>query len=416
MKSRDILILTQWFPPEHAPIGHMLFELAQHLQQEGRQVEVVTGFPNHPTGSVFPPYKKRWRMVELMAGMKVTRLWLFTSPKRSFLTRALNFLSFVLRSFAYLLFRKPPALVFAVLQPLPLGFTLVLLSKIKGFKLVFNVQDLHPDVMIDLGMIKSDTMKRALLGIERLAYRHADGLSVICPGFADHVNARGASGAVAVIPNWINVDEIRPMSPSGELLQKAGISQGAKVVLYAGTLGHVSGAGVALKAAQLARHRKDVFWLIVGEGPVLPELLAQATAMKLLQVRFLPFQPRAILAELQNSATVSMVTLLPGKGTFSVPSKVLGYMAAAKPVVASVDVDSETARLIHASACGSVVPAGDAESLWDALQDLLDSSTKAESLGSSGRVYLEAHFSQQVVCRQYSEFLDEVLGSKGTTA
>lgn len=411
MNGPDLLILTQWFPPEHAPIGHMLSELAQYMQNQGRQVEVVTGFPNHPGGVVIPPYKKRWLLRETLFGIPVTRLWLFTSPKRSFLTRALNFLSFVARTTIYLLFCKRPTVVFAVLQPLPLGFTLVLLSKIRGFKVIFNVQDLHPDVMIELGLIKNPVVKRMLLGIERFAYRNSDALSVICKGFDAHVRGRGARGSVAIIPNWIDVDEIKPAKPAGTLLATAHIPADAKVVLYAGTLGHVSGAAVTLRAARLARQRSDVFWLIVGEGPVLPQLLEQAKAEGLNQVRFLPFQPRAMLAELQNSATVSMVTLLPGKGLFSVPSKVLGYMAAGKPVVASVDADSETARLVRVSNCGKVVSAGDELQLWQALESYLDNPSEASVAGQQGRLYLEGHFSRQVVCKQYSQFFNQFFDS-----
>ena len=253
MNSRSVLFLSQWFPPEHAPMGYMLKELAENLAAQGWDVEVVTGFPNHPSGKVQAPYIKQRILRETLGPVRVTRLWLYTSETRSFLSRALNFLSFVASSFLYLLTCKKPGLVFAVLQPLPLGATLTLLAKLRGFKLIFNVQDLHPDVLVDLGLIKSKPVIKALKWIERTAYRRADGLAVICQGFKNHVAQHGAQGAIEIIPNWIDIDEIKPQPEKGQLIRDmANIPAGAPVVLYAGTIGHVSGAQVVMQAAKLA--------------------------------------------------------------------------------------------------------------------------------------------------------------------
>ncbi|MCQ8897730.1 glycosyltransferase family 4 protein [Limnobacter humi] len=403
--QRRILILSQWFPPEHAPIGYMLKELGEHLSTTGFQVEVVTGFPNHPTGRVQPPYAKQWRLVEQPNNITITRLWLFTSERRSLLTRALNFLSFVLRAFLYLLTCPKPALVFAVLQPLPVGVMLLWVAKLRGFKLIFNVQDLHPDVVIDLGLVRNPVVIRLLKWMERKAYAGADALAVICDGFKQHVRSHGAVQPVAVIPNWIDVDEIHPDPAAGAaFLTSHGLNPNKPVVLYAGTIGHVSGAQVVIDAA---RQLPGVQWLFVGEGPVLADLKRQAHGMS--HIYFLPFQPRAQLNAVQNCAALSLVSLLPGKGTYSVPSKVLGYMAAGKPVLASVDANSETARLVDDAECGWVVPAGDANALAQAVQQLLGDPSAAGRMGLQGRLYLETRYSRRAVCTEYETLFRQIL-------
>lgn len=411
MKSRSVLFLSQWFPPEHAPMGYMLKELAENLAVQGWDVEVVTGFPNHPSGKVQAPYVKQRILRETMGLVRITRLWLYTSEARSFLSRVFNFLSFVCSSFLYLLTCKKPALVFAVLQPLPLGATLTLLAKLRGFKLIFNVQDLHPDVLVDLGLINSKPVINALKWIERTAYRNADGLAVICQGFKNHVEQHGARGTVEVIPNWIDIDEIKPQPEKGGVIRHmANIPAEAQVVLYAGTIGHVSGAEVVLHAAKLASERepgKTIHWLFVGEGPLLPTL--QDLARGLSNVHFLPFQPRELLPAVQNCATISMVSLLPGKGIFSVPSKVLGYMAAARPVVASVDANSETGILVKQAGCGLVAEPGDPLALLNAVDQLLASPQNVLELGERGRRFLEERYSRTQVCAQYAEFFQQTL-------
>ncbi|MFN4327821.1 MAG: glycosyltransferase family 4 protein [Limnobacter sp.] len=402
---KRVLILSQWFPPEHAPIGYMLKELAEHLAGQGFHLEVVTGFPNHPTGRVQSPYVKKWRLVEKLNNITITRLWLFTSERRSLITRALNFLSFVLRSFLYLLTCPKPDLVFAVLQPLPVGVMLLLVAKLRGFKVVFNVQDLHPDVMVDLGLIRNTALIALLRWMERKAYARADALAVICEGFKQHVRGQGAIRPVAVIPNWIDVDEVHPDPAAGAVFLTAqGLDPAKPVVLYAGTIGHVSGAQVVIEAA---RQLPNIQWLFVGEGPVLSGLRDQAHGMS--HIHFLPFQPRQQLNAVQNCATLSLVSLLPGKGTYSVPSKVLGYMAAGKPVLASVDAGSETAHLVNSAGCGWVVPAGDATALADAVQALLNDPVAAQTMGQKGRVHLESRYTRSAVCTQYENLFRQTL-------
>jgi colanic acid biosynthesis glycosyl transferase WcaI len=104
-----------------------------------------------------------------------------------------------------------------------------------------------------------------------------------------------------------------------------------------------------------------------------------------------------------------MVSLLPRKGTFSVPSKVLGYMAAAKPVVASVDANSETGILVQQSGCGLVAEPGDPQALLNAVLQLLASPQDAVELGARGRQFLEQRYSRTQVCLQYAEFFQQTL-------
>jgi hypothetical protein len=80
--KRKLTILTQWYPPEQAPFGRMMQELASDLAARNWDVTVITGFPNHPRGEVFGGYRKRWLLEELNAGVGVQRVWLATSTKR----------------------------------------------------------------------------------------------------------------------------------------------------------------------------------------------------------------------------------------------------------------------------------------------------------------------------------------------
>lgn len=410
----DVVIVTAWFPPESAPFGQMMFELARYLGAAGLSVDVITNVPNHPSGHVYAGFSNRvFSESALGPGVRVVRLGIVprfrggrAPPGR--LYRLVSFLWFTIAAGVAVLLRHKPRVIFAVLQPLTVAVPLLAAARLRRAKVIFNVQDLHPDALVDIGLVKNRSVIAALRFLERLAYRCADALAVICDGFRDHCIARGADPAhVEVIPNWINLDEIRPQLQASRLRAEIGIPNEAFVALYAGTIGLVSGADVLIDACARLPPDSAIRVVFVGEGQLVPLLKEKASRLAPDTFCFLPFQPRDRLNDVQSLADVSVVTLLPGHGRTSVPSKVLGYMAAGRPVIAAVDLDSETARLIHAAGAGWVVPPGDPNSLARALLDAQRDEDKRHRCGRSGRRYLEDHHRQDAVLERYARLLRE---------
>src|SRR5260221_380759 len=107
---------------------------------------------------------------------------------------------------------------------------------------------------------------------------------------------------VAVIGNWIDADEIRPMRAGNVWRQEHGIPAQVFLATFAGSLGMVSGADVLVRVAEHLRHRRDIFLVCVGEG-VLKDKMAEETArLGLTNLRFLPFQPRNRISQMQSAA------------------------------------------------------------------------------------------------------------------
>lgn len=411
--KRKLTILTQWYPPEQAPFGRMMQELASDLSARNWDVTVITGFPNHPRGEVFGGYRKQWLLEELDAGVSVQRVWLATSTNRGLRARLATFASFTVSS-AWRFLRRPRAdVVFAVLQPLSVGVTLPMVARLKHSKLVFNLQDLHPDTQVQLGMIRKPWFIAALRAVERFAYRHCAALTVICEPFRTHAVNRGAPvERVHVVANWVDTVRIRPGPDGGEIRHEAGLDDGQFVALWAGTLGFVSGAGVVLDAAQLLRDDPRVRFLIVGDGPIRTELVERARELELDNVAFLPFQSEDRLVAVQNSGDVSIVTLAREFAESSVPSKVLAYMAAGRGVVAAVDRDSPTARLLYDANCGVIVEPDDARALAEALRGLAHDANRVRELGACARAYAVRYLSREAAVDQYDRLLTELASQR----
>jgi colanic acid biosynthesis glycosyl transferase WcaI len=409
--TSDIAIVTAWYPPEAAPFGQMMHELAHFLVDNGLRIDVITSVPNHPEGVLPENWKNKLLQVERpRPGLRILRVGALLRPRshrgqpRGRLQRMAAYLTFTVLVLLLASWKVKPRVIFGVMQPLTIAPVLHTLARLRRAKLVFNIQDLHPDAAVSLRLLRNSLLIRLLRRMESRAYRNADALSVICEGFRDHCVARGATAdAVRVIPNWIDLDEVRPLGAASVIRAELGLDERAFVVLYAGTIGYVSGAEVVIDAADRLQGLDDLHFVFIGEGPLVGELQRQRNERRLKRVHFLPFQPRERLSEVQGTGDVSVVTLLPGHGRTSVPSKVLGYMAAARPIVAAVDADSETARFIEAARAGLVTPAGDAVGLATAIQRLHGQRALARDLGLHGRRFLEAEQSKEHVLARYLE-------------
>ncbi len=218
--------------------------------------------------------------------------------------------------------------------------------------------------------------------------------------------ARGISKEkVNVVPFWLDGRKIQPGPRNNAWRRAQGIAPETFVALYAGTIGYISGAEVLIEAARHLRAREDILLLCVGEGPVKERLQETAAQLGLKNIRFLPFQPSGALDEVLASAGVGLVTLLPEAGKTSIPSKVLGYLAAGRPVIASVAPESDTAKMIRLGACGRVAACGDAAALALAIKEFADDPEMSVELGRRGRMYFEQVFDRGTCVRAYERLL-----------
>ena len=234
--------------------------------------------------------------------------------------------------------------VLAMSPPLSLGLTGWLVGVVRGAPLVFNVQDIFPDAAVRTGAIRN----RRVIAVAAWLERHH-----LSPGGGgDGAQRRPAaqrrrqSSAMArrdtvhVIPNFVDTDVIRPLPRMTRYRAELGIGD-EPVVLYAGNVGFSQSLDLVVEAA---RRLPDVTFLINGDGAARPELERGAAGVP--NVRFAGYQPASRLAEVLATGDVHVVPLRAGLGDVSVPSKTYSSLAAGRPVVASIDLDSEIPRLL----------------------------------------------------------------------
>lgn len=398
-------LVCQYFPPEVAPIGTMISELAHDLVASGHEVTVFTGYPNHPKGEIFQGYRARFSSDTFIndSNVQVCRNWLFISPSKAILTRAINYISFSLSAFLACI--KSHHDVYLIVSPPLTNILIGFFLRLFGKRYVLSIQDIYPDAAVVSGILKNRIVIRFFLFLEKLAYRFSDRVIVISNGFARNIAKKNiSSNKICVIPNWIDSNEIKPGARCNTFSQEYCLTK-SFTVLYSGTVGRVSGAQIMLELGSLLASDLEIVLMIVGDGVVKDYIEEQVKLKRLANIRFAPFQPRARLPDVLSSASVGLVTLLPGHGANSVPSKILGYLAAERPVIASVDPGSDTWQFVEEAKCGLCTPPGDAVALARAIILLKDNPEIANRLGENGRRYLEQNLNRAKMTSMYEQAL-----------
>jgi len=289
--------------------------------------------------------------------------------------------------------------------PLPLGFSAWLLSRIFRVPWVLQLEDLYPDAAIAAGVMTNKKVINFFLAIEKFLYRNAQYISVISKSFQQNLLAKGIPNSkMEIIPIWADPDEIQPMEKHNSFRKKHGLDK-KFVVMYAGNIGHTSCLEDVLHAAEILQAQKDIQFVIVGEGVKKESLEAEKQAKELMNVLFLPFQPRKIFPEMLAAADVSLVTLNADSALSSMPSKIFNLMASARPILAVTPPGSEIAQIITEASCGWNVPPQSPEKLAEAIVQLKVREHTLIQMGQNGRICLEKNYSRNQCVDAYEKML-----------
>jgi colanic acid biosynthesis glycosyl transferase WcaI len=155
-----------------------------------------------------------------------------------------------------------------------------------------------------------------------------------------------------------------------------------------------------------AKVMTDVTFVINGDGAARDELVRAAGDLP--NMYFSGYQPRARVPEVLASGDIHVVLLKAGLGVVSVPSKTYSILAAARPVVAAIDSDTEVTRILSASGAGTVVPPDNSELFVSALQTMSNDLDASRRMGQSGRQWVQSHVSPAIVARSYLDLCNSL--------
>jgi colanic acid biosynthesis glycosyl transferase WcaI len=413
-----ILYISQYFPPEMGAPAARAVELSRHWASLGHDVTVLTGFPNHPTGVVPLDYRGKFRRLvirEQTNGVKVVRTWLLPFPNRKAHERMLNYSSFCVSAASTGLFLSRPDVVIASSPQLLVGLSGWWLAKWKRVPFVFEVRDLWPESLVAVGVGDGNSLlHKALARVAGFLYRHAERIVVVTPAFEDYLVEHWSvpREKISVIENGVETQLFSPEAGTG--LRKELSIQEKFVVSYIGTLGMAHGLETIVAAAEALRDADpEIVFVVLGEGAEKERIVALARERGLGNLRFVNQQPRE---KIPAYICASDVCLVPLKKTdvfkTVIPTKMLEFMACARPVILGVDGQART--ILEQARGGLVVEPENPEALANAILYLAANREKAREFGRNGREYIVREFSRRQTAEKYIGVLERLLNLPGS--
>ena len=385
-----VLLLTQLFQPEPNHLKGL--EFARAVREAGVDLRVLTGFPNYPSGRLYPGYRMRPILHEELDGVPVTRVAMFPSHDRSAVRRTTTYLSFAASSaIAACVSRFKPDIVHAYMGPMTLAIPATLSRSVRGSRTLLDIQDLWPESVTASGMGGHGTVGAAVTHLCQWAYRRSDRIVVLSEGYKRVLCERGVSAdLIDVIYNWCDESQIPQPRASAALVEMPAQSRPIRV-LYAGNLGTVQALDVVLDAAKILSERGlPVTFIIAGAGVDLDRLHSRQQAEAISNVSFLGALPAAAMAAIYEEADALLVHLRDEPlSRIAIPQKTQMYLAAGRPVL--MGVSGEATALVEQAGAGLTFVPESATSLAEAVGRLYAMAPAARlDLGEHGkRFYAE---------------------------
>ena len=414
-----ILYISQYFPPEMGAPAARASELARHWAEAGHEVSVLTGFPNHPTGTVPEEWRPRLRRLmfnEKVNGISVYRTWLWPLPNRKAHERMRNYSSFCISAALRGMFLPRPDVVIASSPQLLVGLSGWWISFSRQIPFVFEVRDLWPESLAAVGVSGEDSLLHHGLGkVAGFLYERANLIVVVSPAFKEHLVRRWRvpEEKIAIVENGVETDLFSPAPVDVNQSFRRQLNAEARfLVCYIGTMGNAHGLETLLDAAaKLQNQSPEVLFLLIGEGAEKEKVKALAQVRNLTNVRFLDQQPRGNIPSFISASDACLV-LLKKNDVFKtvIPTKMLEFMSCARPVILAVD--GQARQIVEQAGAGIVIEPESSEQLVAAIHQLKTNQDLRKMLGAQGREYIIRKFSRASTAQKYLEDLSALVASR----
>ncbi|MDZ8106647.1 MAG: glycosyltransferase family 4 protein [Nostoc sp. DedQUE12a] len=408
-----ILIYSYNYHPEPIGIAPLMTELAEGLVKRGHQVRVVTAMPNYPERQIYQEYRGKWYVTEYKNGVEIQRSYVWIRPQPNLLDRVLLDASFVVTSFVPALMGWRPDVILSTSPSLPSCVPVALLGWLRACPVILNLQDILPEAAVHVGLLKNKLLIQLFTLLEKFAYHSASKISVIADGFVENLRSKGVEAdKIVQIPNWVDVNFIRPLPQENNPFRTTHNLNGKFVVLYSGNIALTQGLESVVKAASVLRHISDIAFVIVGEAKGLQRLQQECLDCGADNVLLLPFQPRKNLPEMLAAADVGLVVQKKNVISFNMPSKIQVLLASGRALVASVPDNGTAARAIKQSGGGVIVPPEDPQALAMAILDLYQNPEKVKTLGYKSRQYAVEQYAFDQALNQYESLCYSLIANR----
>jgi len=396
-----VLLVNQYYWPDHASTAQHLSDLAESLAAEGYECHVLCSQSRYQPGEPRPSFFERHQ------GVHVHRVRATSLGRRGTWARMTDYLSFYAGAAIKALVLPRFEVVITLTTPPLIGLIGTLLAALRGSRHIYWSMDLHPDASLALGRMSAKSpVVRFFSWLSASVYRRADQVVVLGPYMADRIALKQVPRErVVTIPVWSRRDEIYPIPRATNPLRKALGLVDKFVVMYSGNLGLAHSFDEFLQAARRLRDRTDIVFLFVGGGPRQREVEAAVARDGLSNVRLLGYVPRSQLHVSLAMADAHLISMRPEMTGIVVPGKLYGAMASGRPAIFVGPEHCESADTIRQAGCGFTIASGDTLALVSSIELLARDPSLARRMGERGRTAFLSSFEERLCCHKWARLI-----------
>ena len=337
------IYLVQYFPPEKASGLQLVEDLLEGFAKRGWYINLYTPTP---TRGVTVDQRKLYvngQIEEKYDGKVIIHRMRLYREGTNPIARAIRYVIFGIQCF-WKAVTVSADFIFTGSGPPTQGVIVGLAKKFSKKKVIYNLQDIFPDSLVNAGVCREDSIVMKIgRKMENYTYRNADVIITISNDMKENIVNKGVNpDKVEVVCNWIDVDKIRPVDEmQNKLFDEFSLSRDKFKVVYAGNLGKVQGVEVIIDAAELLKNIKNIYFIIFGNGSEEEKIKQKISEKGLMNISVFPLQPVERVSEVYSLGNVSIIPCKPGSGIAGMPSKTWSIMAAGSAIIGSFDVGSE---------------------------------------------------------------------------
>lgn len=395
---QTLWVISEPYYPEETSTGYYLTRIAEGLA-DNFKVKVMCGQPNYSARDTNAPKHEIHRNVEIFRAAG-TRL-----NKNVILWRVINMATLGTSIFfrALFNFRKGDKIL-VVTTPPSLPFIAAIASLKCGASYTLLIHDNYPEILVAAGKTNDKSLVTKLMDFcNRWLYKYAAKIVVVGRDMQELVAAKtaGLDVPVVTIPNWAELESVRPEPKSdNKLLRQLGLG-GKFLFLYAGNMGHPNDLKSIVKCAEMLLDRPAIHFIFLGTGAKKPWLESKVHDKKLTNVTILDPRPRNEQIIFLNACDIALVSLVSKMWGVSMPSRTYNILAAGKPILALTDAGSELARVIDEDSIGWVVPPEEPETLIRTILDIYNNREVLDIMGGRARDCALAKYSLETALQRY---------------
>lgn len=411
-----ILIHSIVFSPDGVSTAYLFNDIALKFKEKGYEVVVLTTTPHY---NVIDAELKKQPQTAKFGGLfyesNFNGIRVRHVPQKKYKSTILRMMGFVywhIMSLILGLFEKNIDIILSPSPPLTIGFINILIGKLKGAKVIYNIQEIYPDLLIEGGGLKSKGIISILKWLEKFVYNRSDKATTIDKIFYDTIVTRFKDQSkLHIIPNFVDTAIYKPLDESKlEIDRNYFPVTDALKLMYAGNIGHAQDWEPLLKIADQLK-KENIEFFIIGEGAMKGHIEKEVARLGLDKVHLLPYQPRELMPSLIAYADLQFIFMSPQTEGHGFPSKVYTIMACAKPMLVCSGPNTPIINFLENKNCAYLVEEKDLYKKTARLVNILNliDRNQLKGMGINGHKEINQNYSKDAVTEMYVKLAESLL-------